>query len=157
MQALADFNEAIRLDHKVSWYYKLRGALYAARGETEKGMADLNEAIRLDPKDFRCLLYRSRIYAEKGDLDKAIADITEAIRLSPKSGDAYQRRADLYARSTTSKRPQPTTLKPRGCGRRMIGIDSGGNHGPLRKLLGAVQQGLRIVSINLFAARPHSE
>jgi tetratricopeptide (TPR) repeat protein len=96
--ALADCNAAIRLDPKVSWYYRARGAVYAARGEVQKELADLSEAVRLDPKDVENLTLRSQVYVKQGDLEKAIADTTEIIRLNPKSPEAYEHRADLYSR-----------------------------------------------------------
>ncbi len=83
-QALADYSEAIRLDSKVSSYYKGRGAIYAACDEMEKSIADLSVAIRLDPKDTEALTTRSHVYMARGDRAKAVADLDKAIRLNPK-------------------------------------------------------------------------
>src|SRR5262249_2985408 len=48
-KALADLNEAIRLDPKLAMAFNARGATWNARHEYDKALADLDEAIRLDP------------------------------------------------------------------------------------------------------------
>ncbi len=47
--ALADFNEAIRLDPKHVNAYNGRGNAYYDKGENDHAIADYNEAIGLDP------------------------------------------------------------------------------------------------------------
>ncbi len=123
-QALADYTEAIRLDPKVAWYYMARGTLNAACGEMEKSLTDLNEALRRDPKDANGFTLRSQVYEYQGNLDKAIADMSEVIRLNPQAPDAYERRAKLYTRKHDTDKAAADFAKPRGCARRMIGIDS---------------------------------
>ena len=48
--AIADYNEAIRLDPKQAWAYFNRGIFRRDRMEWGKALADLDEAIRLDPR-----------------------------------------------------------------------------------------------------------
>src|SRR5262245_37976109 len=50
-RAIADHNEAIRLDPKNASAYSYRGLAYDEKGEYDRAIADHNEAIRLDPKD----------------------------------------------------------------------------------------------------------
>ncbi len=88
-QALADFDEAIRLDPKVSWYYKLRGAVYETRGEIDKALADLSEVIRLDPTSAEAFERRADLYAQKHDIEKAAVDYAQAARLRPED-DRYR-------------------------------------------------------------------
>src|SRR4051812_29003810 len=80
-KAIADYNEAIRLDPKHALAYYNRGLSYAMKGDHDKAIADYNEAIRLDPKDQSGYQARGYSFANKGDHDKAIADYNEAIRL----------------------------------------------------------------------------
>src|ERR1700736_2539625 len=48
--AIADYDEAIRLDPKfVNAYYR-RGNSYYSKGDYDRAIADYDEAIRLDPK-----------------------------------------------------------------------------------------------------------
>ena len=48
-KALADLNEAIRLDANNAGAYFLRGKVYAAKEDYAKAKADLDRAIKLDP------------------------------------------------------------------------------------------------------------
>src|SRR5262245_54878914 len=47
--AIADYNEAIRLDPALAEAYSSRGMAYRAKGDTDHAIADYSEAIRLDP------------------------------------------------------------------------------------------------------------
>ncbi len=47
--ALADYNEAIRLDPNEASVYNSRGVAWRAKQEYDKAIADYSEAIRLDP------------------------------------------------------------------------------------------------------------
>jgi tetratricopeptide (TPR) repeat protein len=101
--AIADLNEAIRLDPKLSEACRLRGTAWNFKGRPDKAMADFNEAIRLDPTSARAYLDRSRARGD-GEKDKAMADLNEAIRLDPKLTDTYIRRGfDWYFRGNLDK------------------------------------------------------
>jgi lipoprotein NlpI len=95
-RALADFDEAIRLDPKFVFAYTNRGYVYRARGNNYRAVADFSEAIRLDPKLVSTYIDRGNAYRARGDNDHAIADYSEAIRLDPKSADAYYNRGLAY-------------------------------------------------------------
>jgi tetratricopeptide (TPR) repeat protein len=88
-RAVADFNEAIRLDPKLAYPYNERGDSYKAKGDFDRAGADFNEAIRLDPKFASAYNSRGNVYLHNRDFDRAIADYNEAIRLDPKSVIAY--------------------------------------------------------------------
>jgi hypothetical protein len=77
-RAIADLNEAIRLDPKLSRPFHNRGYAYSAKGDNDRAIADYTEAIRLDPKRPFALYGRGVAYAAKRDKDRAIADYTEA-------------------------------------------------------------------------------
>jgi tetratricopeptide (TPR) repeat protein len=49
-QALADLNEAIRLDPKYVYGYKSRGFLYERMGDKDRAAADRAKVKELDPK-----------------------------------------------------------------------------------------------------------
>jgi tetratricopeptide (TPR) repeat protein len=83
-RAIADFNEAIRLEPTSAYAYGNRGNAYNDKGDHERAIADLNEAIRLDPKFADA--FNNRCWARflmDRDLDRALADCTESLRLSP--------------------------------------------------------------------------
>jgi lipoprotein NlpI len=91
-RAIADYNEAIRLNPKYADAYNSRGIAWRVKGEYDRAIADYNEAIRLDPKDADACYNRANAWSDKGDLDRAIADYGEAIRLNPKYTDFYYSR-----------------------------------------------------------------
>jgi lipoprotein NlpI len=95
-RAIAEYNEAIRLDPKFAYAYSSRGLAYDHKGDLERASPDYDEAIRLDPKYAQALFYRGNAYYQKGDDDRAIADYNEAIRLSPKFAYAYNNRGTAY-------------------------------------------------------------
>jgi tetratricopeptide (TPR) repeat protein len=95
-RAIADYDEAIRLDPKNADSYVNRGLAYDRKGEHDRAIADYDEAIRLDPKDAPTYYNRGLAYDRKGEHDRAIADYDEAIRLDPKDADTYVNRGVAY-------------------------------------------------------------
>ena len=64
-RAIADYNEAIRLDPKYAAAYNNRGNAYRDKGDTDRAIADFNEAIRLDPKLAHAYNNRGNAYVTK--------------------------------------------------------------------------------------------
>jgi tetratricopeptide (TPR) repeat protein len=95
-KAMANLNEAIRLNPNVATAYYDRGLTYAKIGDRERALADYTEAIRLDPRHVVALRDRGLIYASVGDLDKALADFNEAIRVNPMYTWAFNSRGYTY-------------------------------------------------------------
>jgi lipoprotein NlpI len=95
-RAIADFNEAVRLDPEFALAYNNRGLAYRDKGEFDRAIADFNEAIRLEPKFAVAFNSRGFTYDRKGERDRAIADYTEAIRLDPKFAVAFRNRGRAY-------------------------------------------------------------
>ena len=83
-RAIADYDEAIRLDPKDAMaYHESRHRLARQEGATIARSPTIYEAIRLDPKDRLAYLNRGNAWHAKKDFDHAIADYDEAIRLDP--------------------------------------------------------------------------
>ena len=103
-RAIADYDEAIRLDPKYDPAFNNRGAAYLAKGGHDRAIADLNEAIRLDPRDSGQYLNRGLANLYSGSLPKALADLNQSIELNPKSAyaalwrDVVERRSNLPSR-----------------------------------------------------------
>jgi tetratricopeptide (TPR) repeat protein len=83
-RAIAEYNEAIRLDPKLSAAFYNRGTAYLHKGDHDRGIADFDEAIRLEPNDAFLFAARGGAYGLKEQYDRALADYGEAMRLSPK-------------------------------------------------------------------------
>jgi tetratricopeptide (TPR) repeat protein len=95
-RAIADYNQAVRLNPKDSVAYANRGNAYSNKGNNDHAIADYDQAIRLDPK---AAFYHNRGYGyhNKGEYDHAIADYDQAIRLDPKAAYAYRNRGIVYS------------------------------------------------------------
>jgi lipoprotein NlpI len=94
--ALADLNEAIRLDPNNSVVYGNRGVAYHNLGQSERALADFDEAIRLAPNNPFAHMGRGSVYRARGNNARAIADYGATIRLDPKFLLAYVARGDAY-------------------------------------------------------------
>jgi lipoprotein NlpI len=95
-RAIADANEAIRLDPKVAGAFINRAGAYLQNGDNDRAIADASEAIQRDPKYAVAYRNRADAYLQKDDNDRAIADYSEAIRLDPKAAVAYLNRGVAY-------------------------------------------------------------
>jgi tetratricopeptide (TPR) repeat protein len=95
-RAIADFDEAIRLDPKGPLPHDGRGNAWASKGEYDRAVADFDEAIRLDPKNPLHRNNRGVAWKQKGEFDRAIAEFSDAIRLAPKWAALYSNRGEIW-------------------------------------------------------------
>lgn len=92
-RAIADYNEAIRIDPKYSYAYNGRGNTFWRKGDFDRAIADFNESIRLNPKDPEPYANRGNAWSEKKEFDRAIIDFNAAIRIAPKWAGPLNNRA----------------------------------------------------------------
>jgi tetratricopeptide (TPR) repeat protein len=95
--AIADFNEAIRLNPKSAMAFNGRAIVWDAKRDYDKTIADYTEALRIDPKNAGLFYNRGIAWRKKNDYDKAIADYSEALRLDPKFALALNNRGIAWA------------------------------------------------------------
>ncbi len=95
-KAIANYDEAIRLDPKDDLNYSARGVLYAFLGQYERAIQDYDEAIRIDPQYAEDYNNRGVAYNHLGLSERAIQDFDEAIRLDPKDAIPYYNRGNAY-------------------------------------------------------------
>lgn len=95
-KAIADYNEAIRLNSQDSDAYYNRGLAYYYLKEYQKAIVDYDEAIHLNPQDADAYVGRGNTYNILKEYQKAIADYTKAIRVDPNYVLAYYNRGDIY-------------------------------------------------------------
>ena len=96
-RAIADFNEAVRLDPRNAKAFYNRGSVWTFKGNFDQAIADYSAAIRLNPKDIWAYGNRGAAWASMGEFDQAIADYNEAIRLDPRYARAYHNRGLVRA------------------------------------------------------------
>jgi tetratricopeptide (TPR) repeat protein len=90
--AIADFNEAVRLDPRNEVAYFNRGLAWSAKNDPDQAIADYTRAIRLDPRYSDAYQSRGDDWGSKREYDQAIADYSAALRLDPGSAPAYNNR-----------------------------------------------------------------
>jgi tetratricopeptide (TPR) repeat protein len=113
-RALADYNDAIRVNPKDALAYNDRGMLWRERGDSDRAIADFTAAIAIDPLPHSDEAYSGRgnavvakrnvnIYEnraltllERSDLDGAIADFDRAIKLDPDGVDSFNGRGAAW-------------------------------------------------------------
>ncbi|MDE2232286.1 MAG: tetratricopeptide repeat protein [Candidatus Omnitrophica bacterium] len=96
-QAIADYNQALRIDPTLTDAYVGRGLSYARQGDFSKAIADYNKAVAIEP-DADALNNRGIFYFHQGNLPQAISDLTWAIRLNPDDVKAYYNRGLSFAK-----------------------------------------------------------
>jgi tetratricopeptide (TPR) repeat protein len=82
-KALADFNQAIRLDPQATLAYYHCANLAYGRRQLDKALADYNTVIRQDPRFDWAYHVRGWIYYRKKAYAKALADYETALKLVP--------------------------------------------------------------------------
>ena len=103
-RAIADCDQAIRLDPKFALGYHNRGVAWHDKGDLDRAIADYSRAIELDLKSTLSYNMRGVAWSSKGDDDRAIADFGAAIRLDPKNARAYFNRGNAWSRKKDSNR-----------------------------------------------------
>jgi tetratricopeptide (TPR) repeat protein len=94
--ALADYNEAIRLKPDYADAYYDRGTAYARYGQCKLAIEDLNKAISLKNNFAKAYNNRGLIFARLNQYQNAIINFNEAIRLNPQLAECYLNRSKLY-------------------------------------------------------------
>ena len=94
--AIADYDQAIRLQPDFAIAYNGRGLAYATTGDRARAIADFDHAIRLQPDLAAAYFNRGTVYDAKGDHDRAITDFDHAIRLKPDEAEVYANRGNTY-------------------------------------------------------------
>ena len=103
-EAIADYDEAIRLNPKYAAAYESRGFAYRQKDDWDRARDDNYHSIKLeadkqiafDPENANAYKNRGNSYSYKGEYDLAIADYDEAIKLDPEDVAAYENRGLAY-------------------------------------------------------------
>ncbi|HEV3164811.1 MAG TPA: tetratricopeptide repeat protein [Isosphaeraceae bacterium] len=94
--AIADFNDALRLDPSDPLAYLNRGIAWSNKHDFDRAISDFNEALRFSPRDAVIYYNRGTARGFKQDYDHAIADFSEAIRLNPRYDAAFSNRGSAW-------------------------------------------------------------
>jgi tetratricopeptide (TPR) repeat protein len=88
-EALADLNEALRLNPDNFWSLARRGAHWLGERDFTRAAADLNKSIGLNSAFEYSWQVRGDMYYQQQQYDQAINDLTEAIKLDSTSTRDY--------------------------------------------------------------------
>jgi Flp pilus assembly protein TadD len=106
-QAVADFDEAIRLEPKHSEARRWRGDALLNRGDFDQALSAYDDAIRLDPKNAMAYLCRGMAFTAKRESGPAKIALQTAVRLDPKLADEpLYKRYLAAAESLSSSSPK---------------------------------------------------
>jgi tetratricopeptide (TPR) repeat protein len=94
--AIADLDEAVRIDPEFYPALINRGVLRHARGDAAGAVADFTAALRLAPQSAEAYTNRGAIRLEKWDLTGAVADYDAALALDPQSACARLARGHAH-------------------------------------------------------------
>lgn len=109
-RAIADFDQAVKLNAKDAVFRTNRGNAYREKGRFDLALQDYDSAIAIDPTSTDAYFGRALTFQEKARYDfdaflnegsfeeRAIADYGKLLELRPKSAGAYSNRAVLYQR-----------------------------------------------------------
>ena len=89
VDAIADFDEAIKLNPNNAGTYNNRGMVKNKLGDYAGAIADFDEVIKLDPNYITAYNSRGIVKRKLGDYADAIADFGEVIKLNPNDADTY--------------------------------------------------------------------
>lgn len=94
-KAVADFDEALKLEPKNASIYNNRGNARGDKGESDAAMADFDAAIKANPRYAAAYFNRANALAAKGETDRALKDYDAAIKHNKRNVNAYIARGAL--------------------------------------------------------------
>jgi tetratricopeptide (TPR) repeat protein len=101
-KAMAEYDEAIRLNAKNSWAYLGRGATNSLVNELDSAMNDFSTVLEIADSREKCralaLAGRASIRSLRGDNDGALAELSRAIEIKQDLVDLWDYRALAWAR-----------------------------------------------------------
>jgi lipoprotein NlpI len=97
--AIADYDEAVKLDPKNARALANRGTAHSEKGDADAAIADFDAAIKRDPRLGSAYFNRANAYAAKGEADRAIADYSMAVKYDRRNVNAYIARGALHLAS----------------------------------------------------------
>jgi tetratricopeptide (TPR) repeat protein len=89
-RAIADLDEAIRIEPEIGFFYGNRAIAFFMKGDRQRAAVDFEEQVRLSPNAARSYSYRAIMFEKNGQREKAIADFTKAAQLEPGRPDAVE-------------------------------------------------------------------
>ena len=96
--AIADFDEALKIDPKNAGVLNARGMANLTKGQYDRAIADFTEELRLLPNNDRTYNERGRAHLDKGELPLALADFERAVAINAVNVGARNNRGVVLAK-----------------------------------------------------------
>ncbi|MEZ4885868.1 MAG: tetratricopeptide repeat protein [Chitinophagales bacterium] len=96
-KALADYDQAIKVNSGFVDAYNNRGNLYFRLGKDLLALKDYDKALQIRPKNHRALGNRGAIYYRMGQYQKALQDLDKALELNKNYEDGYLNRGVVHS------------------------------------------------------------
>lgn len=96
IEAMENFNEAIKINPRFAKSYYNRGILFNKLGLTKSALREYSIAIELNPKFVESYINRGVLYYSMGEHDKATSDYSKVLQLVPSHPKALKYRAAAY-------------------------------------------------------------
>ena len=98
-RAIADYDQAIRLNPTMAAAFDNRGRAYSLKNQFERAVADYDKAVRLNPNSAVALHNRCWTQAALGHTREALSDCNEALRIEPQDAVTLGTRGFAYLRA----------------------------------------------------------
>ncbi len=98
-RAIADYDEAIRLNPTMATAFDNRGRAYSEKNQFERAVADYDEAIRLNPNSAVTLHNRCWAQLALGRTSDALSDCNESLRIKPQDAGTLSTRGFAHLRA----------------------------------------------------------
>jgi tetratricopeptide (TPR) repeat protein len=95
-QALADLDEALRLNPESGDALMVRATVRAEMGDYRQALADVERRLQIEPPDPAVLLTRANLRACLGERESAVQDFTDFLREQPETVIGLRARAFNY-------------------------------------------------------------
>jgi tetratricopeptide (TPR) repeat protein len=95
-EALAAYEQALKLDPKCADAHVGRGDVHLAQGQIEQALADFDQALRAQPQCADAFVGRGAVRLRRRDPAMAVADYNEALRLDAENVAALEGRGYAY-------------------------------------------------------------
>ncbi|MEN3374985.1 MAG: hypothetical protein V7604_340, partial [Hyphomicrobiales bacterium] len=117
-KAIADFDEALKLEPKNASIYNNRGNARGDKGESDAATADFEAALKINPRYAAAYFNRGNALAAKGETERALKDYDAAIKNNKRNVNAYIARGALFLASGASAKAradmkQATRIAPK--------------------------------------------
>ena len=91
-RAVADFNEAIKIDPQYALAYGNRGYAFQMKRDFPRAIDDYTMQIKIAP-DVLAYINRGNVWRSMQNLDRAMSDYGEVVRLAPGDARGWRNRA----------------------------------------------------------------